>query len=68
MATWYINSRKIIGKYDFPYHFKNIIVRYKKIGYDIDVLRQTAFLVVNPVKFNSFDYPFNCPTVGRASD
>ena len=32
--------RKIIGKYDFPYHFKEIIVRYKKIGYNIDVLRQ----------------------------
>ena len=27
--------RKIIGKYDFPYHFKNIIVRYKKICYNI---------------------------------
>ena len=25
--------RKIICKYDFPYHFKKIIVRYKKIGY-----------------------------------
>ena len=23
--------RKIIGKNDFPYHFKKIIVRYKKI-------------------------------------
>ena len=30
--------RKIIGKNDFPYHFKKIIVRYKKIGYNIDVL------------------------------
>ena len=30
--------RKIIGKYDFPYHFKKISVRYKKIGYNIDVL------------------------------
>ena len=28
--------RKIIGKYDFPYHFKRIIVRYKRIGYDKD--------------------------------
>ena len=44
--------RKIIGKYDFPYHFKKVIVRYKKIGYKIDVLRQTACLVVNPVKVN----------------
>ena len=30
--------RKIIGKNDFPYHFKKIIVRYKKTGYNIDVL------------------------------
>ena len=42
--------RKIIGKNDFSYHFKKIIVRYKMIGYNIDVLRQTACLVVNPIK------------------
>ena len=51
--------RKIIGKNDFPYHFKKIVVRCKKIGYNIDVLRQTACLVVNPIKVNS---------LGRASD
>ena len=28
--------RKIIGKNDFSYHFKKIVVRYKKIGYNID--------------------------------
>ena len=42
--------RKLIGKNNFPYHLKKIIVRYKKIGYNIDVLRQTACLVVNPIK------------------
>ena len=52
MATVY-KFRKIIDKNDFPYHFKKIIVRYKKIGYNIDVLRQTACLVVNPIKVNS---------------
>ena len=52
--------RKIFGKYDFPYHFKKIIVRYKKTGYNIDVLRQTACLVVNPIKVNNFAYLFNC--------
>ena len=55
--------RKIIGKNDFPYHFKKIIARY-----NIDVLRQRACLVVNPIKVNSFAYLFNCTTVGRASD
>ena len=58
---------KIIGKTDFPYHLKKIIVRYKKNGYNIDVLRQTACLVVNPIKVNSFAYLFNCTKVGRAS-
>ena len=60
--------RKIIGKYDFPNHFKKIIVRYKKIGYNINVLRQAACLVVILIKVNNFAYLFNCTTVGRASD
>ena len=60
--------RKIIGKNNFPYHFKKIIVRYKMIGDNIDVLRQTVCLVVNPIKVNSCVYLFNCTTVGRASD
>ena len=60
--------RKIIGKNDFPYHFKKIIVRYKMIGYNINVMRQTACLVVNPIKVNSFAYLFNCTTVGRTLD
>ena len=60
--------RKIIGKNDFSYHFKKIIDRYKKIAYNINVTQQTACLVVNPVKVNSFAYLFNCTTVGRASD
>ena len=61
MATWCINSEKIFGKYDFPYHFKKKIVLYKRIGYNIDVLRQT-------IKVNNFDYLFDCTTVCRASD
>ena len=68
MAIWVYKIRKIIGKNDFPYHFKKIIVHYKKIGYNIDVLRQTACLVVNPIKVNSFAYLFNCTTVGGGFD
>ena len=52
MATWCINSEKIISKNAFPYHFKTIVVRYKKIYYNIDILRQIAYLVVNPIKVN----------------
>ena len=60
--------RKKTGKYDFPFHFKKIIVRCKKIGYNIDALQQTTCLVVNPIKVNNFDYLFDCTTVGWASD
>ena len=51
--------RKIIGKNYFSYHFRMIIVRYKMIGYNKDVLRQTTWLDVNPIKVNSFAYLFN---------
>ena len=60
--------RKVIGKNDFPYHFKKIIVRYKNIGYNINDMRQTACFDVYPTKVNSFAYLFNCTTVGRPSD
>ena len=58
----------MIDRNDFPYYFKKIIVRYKKIGYNITVMRKTACLVVNPINVNSFAYLFNCMTVGRTSD
>ena len=67
MTTWCVNSEKN-GKKRFPFHFKKIIVRYRKIGYNIYVLRQTACLVVNPIKVNSFAHLFYYTTVGRASD
>ena len=60
--------RKIICKNDFPYQFKKIIVRYKKFGYNIDVLRQTACLVVNLIKVTNLAYLFDFTTIGRASD
>ena len=62
-GDWMYKFRIIIGKNDFPYHFKKTFVRYKKIGYNINVMRQTAYLVVNPIKVNSFAYIFNCTTV-----
>ena len=57
MATWCINSEKIISKYDFPFNSKKIIVRYKKIGFNLDVLRRTACLVVNPIKVGQLCFP-----------
>ena len=59
---------EIIGKNDTPYRFGEIVVRCGKIGYNINVMRQTACLVVGPVGVGGFACLFNCTTVGRASD
>ena len=38
------------------------------LGNNIDVWRQTACLVVNPIMVNNFAYLFDCTKVGRALD
>ena len=37
--------KKIVGKVDFCDQFRKIIVRYKRIGYNINIMRQSACLV-----------------------
>ena len=60
--------KKIVGRADFSDQFKKIIVRYKRIGYNINIMRLSACLVFNPITVNNFASLFNCTTVGRASD
>ena len=59
--------RKNVGKIEFSDQLKNIM-RYKRIGYHVDVMRQSACLVVNPITVNNFAVLFNCIPVGRGSD
>ena len=58
--------RKIVDRNDFTDQFKKIIIRYKRIAYNINVMRQTACLVVNPITVNIFVALFNCTLAGRA--
>ena len=60
--------KKNVGRADFSDQFRKIIVRYKRIGYNIDIMRQSACLVFNPITVNNFASLFNCTPVGRASD
>ena len=60
--------KKIMGRTDFSDQFRKIILRYKRIGYNVNVMRQSACLVFNPIMVNNYDSPFNCTPVGRASD
>ena len=60
--------KKIVGSNNFTAQFIIIISHYKKIGYNINVLQQTACLVVNPITVGNFAFLFNCTPVGRTSD
>ena len=60
--------RKIVGKSNFSEQFRKRINRYKRIGYNLDIMRQTACLVVNPIIVDGYASLFNCTTAVRASD
>ena len=57
-----------VNSNNFSAQFIKLISHYIKIGYniiDINVLQQTACLVVNPVTVGNFAFLFNCTPVGR---
>ena len=53
---------------DFSDQFRNILMRFKRIGYTLNVMRQSACLVINPITVDGFAALFNCTPVDRASD
>ena len=56
------------GINDFSLQFGKIITRYRRIGYNLNVMRQSACLVFNPIMVDNYAAFFNCTPVGRASD
>ena len=60
--------KKIRGMTDFSSQFRKVIMRYKRIGYNLNVMRQSACLAINPIMVDSFAALFNCTPVDRASD
>ena len=60
--------KRIVGKPNFSDQFKKIVKRYIKVGYDLDVTRRSACLILNPITVYSYGFLFNCTTVGQASD
>ena len=60
--------KKLKGINDFSLQFGKIISRYRRIGYNLNVMRQSACLVFNPIMVDNYAAFFNCTPVGRASD
>ena len=54
-----------MGRTDFSDQFRKIIIRHKRIGCDLNVMRQSACLVNNPIRVGNFAALFNCTPVDR---
>ena len=73
-SKFYHRHSELIVKYNiglkrnFSDQFKKIIIRYIKVGYNLDVRRQSACLVLNPITVYSYGFLFKCTMVGQASD
>ena len=40
--------KKLLGSSDFSFQFSQIITRYRRLGYNLNVMRQSACLVFLP--------------------
>ena len=60
--------KRIVGKSNFSDQFKNIVKCYIRVGYNLDIMRQSACLVLNSITVYSYGLLFNCTLVGQASD
>ena len=53
---------------DFSNQFRKVMMHYKYIAYNVNVMFQSAGLVINPITVNSFAALLNCTPVDQASD
>ena len=58
------NFKIIVGKPSFSDQFKRLLNVIK----EWDIMRQSVCLFVNPIRVDSYGFPFNCTTVDQASD
>ena len=59
--------KKIIGNPNFSDFFKRIVNRFKRTMYTLDIMRQTACLVFNPIMAEGYAAQFSCTAVAQAS-
>ena len=43
--------KRIVGKPNFSDQFKKIVKCYTRVGYNLNIMRQSACLVLNPITF-----------------
>ena len=46
--------KKIMGMTDFSDHFRKVLIRHKRVVYNLNDMPQSACLVINPIMVDSF--------------
>ena len=67
-GDWVYRFKKIIGNQNFSDLFKRIVNRFKRARYTLDIMRQTACLVFNPIMVEGYAALFSCTVVVQAPD
>ena len=57
----FVESQTDQHESNFSEQFRKLINRYKRIGYSLDIMRQTACLVVNPIIVDGYASLFFFP-------
>ena len=65
LDSWCLKCHSFVAFLD---QFKRIVKRYIRVGYNLDIMRQSACIVLNPITVYSYGFLFNCMTVGQTSD
>ena len=60
--------KKIIGNPNFSKLFKRIVNRFRRAGYTLDIMQQTACLFCNPIMVEGYAALFSYTAVVQASD
>ena len=66
-----VTKKKLTGRNDFSPQLekkKKKNTHYRPVGYNLNVMQQSACLVFNPIMVDNYATFFNCTPVGRASD
>ena len=66
-APVFYSDLRIAGKPSLSDQFKKILKRYKTVGYNMVIMRQSECLLVYPIKNFSNGFLLNCMAVGQAS-
>ena len=60
--------KKIIVNPNFSDLFKRIVCRFKRSGYTLKIMRETACIVFNPIMVVGYATLFSCTAAVQASD